>query len=189
MVILLLKYLREIASDAINQRDLERQNAMFRSLKRVIRLFSQMASLSRGDGAQSVSVPDELLALIEYKDTCSGGSRNRINREVLDLIYFLGKEAAPNDFLKAFSTWTAKHDALADTVHVLQSVLMRGSRLALNTELSGSLLRLRRARQRMNMSHMEGGLIEAVTKSGNNVTGAGQTIWSLMSNGLVVIDK
>jgi len=85
--------------------------------------------------------------------------------------------------LQAFSLWTASHDELPDTVHVLQLVLRKGAKQALKSELSGALLRLRRARQHANYSFQD-----KFGSSGKNSTPE-ETIWSLLSKGKVAIDK
>ena len=168
----------------MDQRGDDTQVAVLSTLKRVIRLFHHLSVACPTSDKHPISVPVELHALLEYKESCSGVAGKGLSREVLDLIHFLAKEALPSDFLRAFSMWTAAHNELSDTVHVLQSVLKRGARRALNTELAGSLLRLRRARKRMNSSY-----IKPETDDEDGRTMQEQTIWSLMSKGLVAIDK
>lgn len=178
---LVLQYLRNIAHHALDSRneDSKGKNAVLRMLKRVMRLYHYMATSSSKRARVSIDVAAELRSLLEYKE----GSSN--DCDMLDLIHFFAKETAPSDFLRAFSEWTSNHEMFSDTVPVLQIVLRRGARVALNRELSGSLLRLKRARQRMNSNAGE----SAQQKLERDHGLGQQTIWSLMAKGLVAIDK
>lgn len=171
---LALDFLRAIAADALDKGD---QNETFRTLKRVVRLLQQVSQTSN----LQVSVSEELHAVLAYKESQRGSSQH-----LLELIHFLAKEAPPDEFLQAFNTWTSSHDRPLYTVAVLQAVLQRGTKVALNAELSGSLLRLQRARQRMKSN------VSVPPPHKTRSTEPkfeGSTVWSLMSEGLVSIDK
>ena len=145
---MLLQNLRIISRDALDKQSPDWEGETSSTLKRVVRLLHRLSAASMSAGERLVSVPHELHSLLAYReslDTTKGRSRG-----VIDLVHLLAREALPNDFLRAFSMWTASHDELSDTVHVLQAVLGRGVQRAIQTELSGSLLRLRRARQNRN---------------------------------------
>lgn len=177
-----LNFLREIAQSALDKTD---AHIRFRTLKRTLRLFHQ---LSQSSDAQVFSFAEELNTLWKRKEEqCSAG--NKQSAEVLELIHFMAREAPPSDFLEAFYTWTATHEWHQDTVAVLQSVLKRGTRVALNTELSGSLLRLRRARQRIKSGPQGGGRSFWQTTYHSEKMLSEPTVWSLVSQGLVAIDK
>ena len=144
-----------------------------------------MANKSSDKARKNIDVPTELHSLLGYK----AGSSAASSSDVLELINFFAKEAAPSDFLQAFSKWTSDHEMLSDSIHVLQTVLRKGARFALNTELSGSLLRLRRAR-RHHLDNSIRHVPESHNKHEPSEHGPGeQTLWSMMSKGLVVIDK
>lgn len=176
----LLQHLREISRDALDKRGPEFEVEVASTLKRVIRLFHQLSRAFVSRDEQPFSVPDELVALLDYReslDTTKGTG-------IFDLVNLLAREALPDDFLRAFSMWTATHDELSETIHVLQAVLGKGVRRALQTELSGSLLRLRRARETRNKS-----LESSNTLVDGKSNGQETTIWNQMSKGLVLVDK
>ena len=184
VVTVLLQNLREISRDSLDQRRADTQDEVSGTLKRVIRLFRHLSGSFLATDECPVSVPGELHALLEYQESLNNAKGKGVSREVTDLLHLLAREALPSDFLSAFSMWSATHDELSDTVHVLQSVLTRGARRALKTELSGSLLRLRRARE-----HRSKSLDTANTVVDEKKDGHKSTIWNLMSRGLVPVDK
>jgi len=180
----LLRDLRQISRHYLEIRVGEQQEASDRALKETISLFSNLRkACSAHNIEQSFSVPDELHSWLEYKSSFYNFSGIGFGSPIFDLIEFLSKETHPSDFLQAFSLWTASHDELPDTVHVLQLVLRKGAKQALKSELSGALLRLRRARQHANYSFQD-----KFGSSGKNSTPE-ETIWSLLSKGKVAIDK
>lgn len=190
VVTFLLQNLREISRNSLDQRRAGMQDEVSSTstLKRVIRLFRHLSGAFLAADEHPISVPDELHALLEYQESLYATKGRGVSVEVTDLIHLLAKEALPNDFLSAFSIWTATHGELSDTVHVLQSVLTRGARRALNTELSGSLLRLRRARENRSKS-LDTGTCTPNTVAEAKRDGHEATIWNLMSKGFVTVDK
>lgn len=189
MIIQTLQDLRVIFRHALSDRDSDRQTFILRTLKRVIRLFHDMATNPSSIARNAICVPDELHSMLEYKESCgvSDDDATGTHDEVLHLIEFLAKEATPNDFLKAFAMWTSTHEMRIETVHVLQTVLRKGAHISLNTELSGLLLRLRRARLRIHpdaekrmpqydQEEEDEGLPEC-------------SLWKSMSEGIVTIEK
>ena len=174
-------FLREIGLSALKQSD---QEYMFRTLKRVLRLFHHFSQSER----QLFSFSKELNTLLNHKEEeCGGG--NRRHEKVLELIHFMAQEAPPSVFLEAFQTWTSTHEWPEDTVKVLQMVLKRGTRAALTSELSGSLLRLRRARQRMKSGFDGAESTYRQKRSPSTKDMQASTVWKLMSQGLVAIEK
>jgi hypothetical protein len=179
---LLVQFLREITQRALDKGD---QDNMLRTLKRSVRLLHQMSIASKSTEEVVLCVPDELRRLLEYKERTCDSIKSK--RDILDLVHFLANEADPSDFLEAFSEWSGTHELQFDTLAVLQCVLERGTRSALNSELSGSLLRLRRARRLMETSRPIGA--QPAEMRDSMVLTEEPTIWSLMAQGLVAIDK
>ena len=175
---LLLRFLREITQSALDTGDQE----MLRTLKRFVRLLHEMSVVARSIKENGLNVADELRLLLEYKER-----KCKSKREILDLVHFLANEANPTDLLEALSEWTGFHELQFDTLTVLQGVLECGTRCALNSELSGSLLRLRKARRLME-NHRPIGAQPAEMRDSMVLTEE-PTIWSLMAQGLVAIDK
>jgi hypothetical protein len=176
---LVLDFLREIAQKALEVSD---ENDMYQTLKRTFRLFHQLSQTDK----QTFTLAQELSNLWAHKEG-KGHNGNNPNLEVLKLIHFMAQESPPSDFLEAFHKWTTNHDWPEDTVAILQRVLKRGTKVALSAELSGSLLRLRRARQRMKLG------AEGVFSNRSNFPSENldpePTVWGMMSKGLIAIDK
>jgi hypothetical protein len=126
-------------------------------------------------------VADELLQLLEYKR-----KHSRAHFNPNDLIAFLADEANPNDILKTLSIWTSLPDTTMEAIPVLHTLLCRGAHASISTELSGSLLSLRRAR----LWIREESTIELRASKDLDVDNVpDQSIWKKMSNGMVVVAK
>jgi hypothetical protein len=124
-----------------------------------------------------INVADELLQLLEHK-------RKRLFRSnPNDLIEFLADEANPSDILKTLSIWTSLPDTTMEAIPVLHTLLVRGAHASMSSELSGSLLSLKRARLRVREENtME-------LRSSKDPEVENQSIWKKMSNGMVVVAK
>ena len=177
---LVLSYTRDITHRALDKND---EHGMLLTLKRVVRLLQQMSAAPKHE---LLSFADELHSIWAYKEQKRGDTDD--DGEVRSLINFMAQEAPPSDFLEAINKWTAEHKRQEDTIGVLQAVLKRGTRLALNSELSGSLLRLRRARQRMEASSAFGSIL-STPRDKQDSPFEEPTVWNLLSTGALAIDK
>lgn len=175
---LALLVLREIALDAIRDRDLS-QMASGRRLKRVLRLYGIAKKLS--PSGDLLDVAEEILLWIETESNSPTDSESQTQQ----LLRFLAEEAAPSDLLQAMQLWTS-HLKSALTVHivpVLQSVLRKATDHPISNEFSGALLRVRRARLRMDLD-------SPPVKSTSHETEKTETsIWKRMAGGMVIVAK
>jgi hypothetical protein len=140
-------------------------------------------------------VADELLQLLQHKK-----KHSPFNSNPNDLIEFLADEANPSDILKTLSIWTSRPDTKTKTssiwtpppdttmeaIPVLHTLLCRGAHASMSSELSGSLLTLKRARLRIR----EEKTIELRSSKDSDVDKVpDQSIWKKMSSGMVVVAK
>jgi hypothetical protein len=138
-------------------------------------------------------VADELLLLLEHKK-----KHSPFNSNPNDLIEFLADEGNPSDILKTLSIWTSRPDTKTssiwtsppdtsmEVIPVLHTLLYRGAHASMSSELSGSLLTLKRARLRIR----EEKTIELHSSKDPDVDKVpDQSIWKKMSNGMVVVAK
>jgi hypothetical protein len=177
---LVLKSLREIGASALDADNKDQQKQSVRTLKRIIRLYHKTSMKKTVAAGQMIDVAGELLQLLEHK-------RKRLFRsDPNDLIEFLADEANPNDILKTLSIWTTLPDTTMEAVPVLHTLLGRGAHASMSSELSGSLLSLKRARLRLreeNTMDLRSSKDLDVDKVPN------QSIWKKMSKGMVVMEK
>jgi hypothetical protein len=178
---LVLKSLREIGASALNADRKDQQQQTARTLRRIIRLYHKTSTKKNVAVGQMTDIADELLQLLEHKKK---NSPFRSNPN--DLITFLADEANPSDILKTLSIWTSPPDTTMEAIPVLHTLLCRGAHASMSSELSGSLLTLKRARLRIREEKM----IELRSSKDSDVDNVpGQSIWKKMSNGMVVVAK
>ena len=177
---LVLKSLREIGANALDADNKDQQKQSARILKRIIRLYHKTSTKNTVAAGQMIDVADELLQLLEHK-------RKRLYRSnPNDLIEFLADEANPSDILKTLSIWTSLPDTTIAAIPVLHTLLGRGAHASMSSELSGSLLSLKRARLRLR----EESTLELRSSKDLDVDKVpNQSIWKKMSNGMVVVAK
>jgi hypothetical protein len=119
----------------------------------------------------------ELLQLLD--------TRKRYSLNPNDLIEFLADEAN-QDILKTLSIWTSLPDTSMEAIPVLHTLLGRGAHASMSSELSGSLLSLKRARLRLR----EENTMQIRSNKDLDVDKVpDQSIWKKMSNGMVVVAK
>jgi len=172
---LMLSYVREIGLKAIDAEEKDRHSST-RILKRIIRVL-QKAAVTPSDAARrSVNVPLELHDWVKHradKDPANPQSE-------IELIGFIAQEALPADALKTMALCTESVSMDRDAFPLLQTLLRRAS---MSSELSGSLLRLRRARLRLNADTQ----VEQTEDVDTRVSG--QSLWKSMSNGMLTVAK
>jgi hypothetical protein len=175
---LVLLYSRDIGLKAVDGETPFERGFARRTLKRILRLFRKATTGSSTEARQSLNVPLELLKLLDHK--ASQSNSNAGFAEVKRLIEFLADEAMPNHILEALVLWSKLTVTDIDIFPILQTILRRAAHAAMNSELSGSLLRLRRARLFLN---------DSKTTTETDDDDASESIWKRMSNGMLTVAK
>jgi hypothetical protein len=177
-----LSHLREIALDAlVAARSSETTELGFQTLKRVVRLFHKMSTTTSSYSRNSIVVADELhTLLLRWNDDPKG---TVVDTLALDLIDFFVAESAPSDVLHALLLWSDSIDLGLSVFPRLHEILRRGMNSSLQTELSGSLLRLKYARLTLNDND------SMAEQERDTSVLARPGIWKTMSTGSLPIDK
>jgi hypothetical protein len=179
---LLFTYLRTIGLNALDMDATGRHLVSARILKRILRLFRKAATTASLVARRMANVPEELLNLLEYSESHAKGTS--ISKE---LVEFLADEAAPGDILNTLSNWAVLSDAKLDVVPILHTILRRGAHASMSSELSGSLLSLKRARLRLS-EHDSDETTDAIFSTDDNEA-KDESIWKKMSSGMVAVAK
>jgi hypothetical protein len=176
--------LREIGTDALASAfDSEQQGAGFSTLKRVLRAFHQMATSDSESCRKSIVVADELHTFLQEWKKKSGP--NEDGSEMLTLIDFMISESAPGDVLWALVLWLSSNEIGPALFPRLDTLLRRGVHVSLRSELSGSLFRLKHARQ----AYTEGNRPLLSSQELVEVPRTTDGIWRQMSIGALSLDK
>jgi hypothetical protein len=166
----MISSLRIIAKSSLDS-DNNIQNSV-KYLRRIIHIFSKSSF------RKLVNVPKEVLLLIRHK---AGTATSRINfdRNILEFIQFIAEEVIPDDLLQALIIAEASPTYRPELLPILHRLLERGTRLG--SELSASLLRIKRARQMLedSMDSPKDDIESAPTRG----------IWARMALGAVTIEK
>jgi hypothetical protein len=177
---LILKELRIVGLNAVDAEEGSRQSAA-KFLRRILRLYSKTSF------RRFVDVPAELVRLVEHS---AGETMTNImaNKKALELIQFLSEEATPRDMLNALAIIDPSASFQHELLPVLNKILARGA--ATGSELSASLLRIKRARLRL------GQLSPVDTKSDRHPStdddddrSSKLSVWKSMAMGMLIIDK
>jgi hypothetical protein len=161
---------------AVDADDGSRQTAA-RTLQRILRLYSKSSF------RQFVDVPAELVSLIEHR---AGERTSSITSEpkALDLIQFLAEEAIPGDILKALVLCDSSPCFQPELLPVLHKVLARGA--STGSELSASLLRIKRARLRLGQLST----LDSDSRPSDEYDPVSKrSIWKSMATGMVAMEK
>lgn len=181
-----LTCLREIGMEGLNQawdsREEESDGSGFHMLKRVLRAFHQMSCSDISAFQNTVNVSNELLTSLN--EWTKKSKSDDFVSNMLILIDFMIMESSPQDVLTALVQWTNSNDLGPAIFERLQSLLRRGAEVALRSELSGSLLRLKEMRR----GYMDDNkaMIPVEKKEDEDDIGG---IWQRMSIGTLSIDK
>jgi hypothetical protein len=150
----------------------------FGSLKRVLRLFHKMSTSASPRCRSAVEVADELCAFLQHwKGVVEMPGKDT---DIFGLIDFFIKESAPNDVLRALVQWSKSYKLGPNVFPRLDDILRQGVNVALQSELSGSLLRLKHARLAFK---------DAESMPSLDEDRDGDGIWRRMSSGVLSIDK
>ncbi len=146
-----------------------------RTLKSVLRAY-RSASLSPSPNArEAVNIPNELARWVEHR----GHASDDPQVATMETFRFLAANARPDDVMATARALAAssKLPPDMDILPVLQVVLRRGLHLSDASELSGALVRLRRARTRVQPTGSQQDAIDEVSPQPSN------QIWKRMSEG------
>lgn len=175
---LVLNHLRHVGIFALDAETFGSEGS-FEILKRILRLFGKRSL------RQIVDIPSELLRFVEHR----AGKKSFLlspEQKALALVEFFADYAIPSDLLKTLALAESPACFQPELFPVLHKVLFRGA--STGNALSTSLLRIRRARNRLNYL--------STSKSNQEVRprvasdgGEKEILWKCMSKGLVAIEK
>lgn len=155
----------------------------FTTFKRVLRAFNQMSQSDFNSCRDSIDVPHELLTMLEEWNRKI--SPKDALADLLILVDFMIQESAPIDVLSTLVLWSKSNELGPALFGRLDHMLRRGVQVALKSELSGSLLRLKHMRRGYTEDNRP--LMQGESKKDNNSETGG--IWKRMSLGTLTIDK
>jgi hypothetical protein len=157
----------------------------FHTLKRVLRAFHQMSTSKFDSCRESIDVPEELLTLLEEWERKITSKDDSTTSELLILVDFMINESAPIDVMSTLVLWSSSKFLGPALFSRLDSLLRRGVQVALKSELSGSLLRLKYMRR----GYTEENKSLMLSEERKDVKNDGGGIWKRMSLGNLSIDK
>ena len=166
--------LRTIAKSSLDSDDNE-QNSI-KLLHRIIHIFSKPSF------RKLINVPMEILLLIRYKAGTATSSLI-FDPKTLEFIQFLTEKVIPDDLLHALIVAESSPSFRPELLPILNRVLLRGS--LMGSELSASLLRIKRARQLLEQASSNKDIPSSVDSESATVRG----IWARMAEGAVTIEK
>lgn len=132
---------------------------------------------------KSISIPDELFSLFEQWKIITGS--NGDDPKMYFLVDFVIKVSqAPGDVIRALLLWSAVNPVGSSLYSRIEDLLCRGIHFAaLNGELSGTLFRLKYARETLKVQ------AENRDHSIESKTSATTGIWERMATGDLLIEK
>jgi hypothetical protein len=153
----------------------------FRVLKRVLYLFEKMASSESPVCRRSIVVANELYTVFQQWKIQSG-SKGNDSKMYLVVDYVINESSAPENVLQALVLWSSSNDCGDLLFPRLKSLLRRGvHHAALKGDLSGTLLRLKHARNTFTEL--------VLTPSNGSSSKSTGKIWDRMATGTLSIDK
>jgi hypothetical protein len=169
---LIVNSIRQIAKSALDSDD--NQQNFIQILRRVIHIYSKPYF------RKHIEVPKELLLLIQHK---AGNVTIRWTSDgkVLTFLQFLIDEAIPDDVLKSLAIGETSPLNQPELLPLIKKILIRGA--LLGTEMSSSLLRIRRARQRLQQPE------SSPTNAHNTDKIPKCGIWTSMATGVLTVEK
>jgi hypothetical protein len=177
--------LREIGMEGLSLAwETRKDGSGFHTLKRVLRAFHQMSTSQFDSCRESIDVPDELLSLLKQWEG-KIKSKGSAATELLVLVDFMINESAPVDVLSTLVLWSSSNELGPALFSRLDSLLRHGVQVALKSELSGSLLRLKYMRRGYTEENKS--LMLSEERMAYKHDGGG--IWQRMSLGNLSIDK
>lgn len=153
----------------------------FRVLRRVLKLFERMATSDSMTCRKSIVASDELYTIFQdWKIQSGSGGDDSKMYIIIDFV--VDESSAPGDVLQALMNWSSSNETGESLFPRLRSLLRRGVHYAaLTGELSGTLLRLKRARNTFTE------LVLSPDDRTNAKSSSG--IWDRMATGDLAMDK
>jgi hypothetical protein len=199
VIVSVVSHLRQIGCTALDVAAKDEQSGDLSILKRIIRLYNKASTSNSTPLAarKVIDVPHELLQLLEHvHQAANAGSSINVEAPIdkMKLIRFLSHQAIPKDLLEALSRWFAQNpDSHSDLYAVLPTILHRGLRASPDDELSGSLLRLRQARARLQKAQPSSvdvsRSIVSMKGESESLNECRRDLWRNMSRGTLTIAK
>jgi len=211
VILAVIENLHVIAQSAINQRTEELHSCPI--LHRVIRCFNCFTESPISSIHHDIDVSDQYLCLLNACENEAENIHSCVTGKQIDIVKLLADYAKPKFALKALTEWSAINVLpVSVVVPALQNFLKRCALEGFRDELSGSLFRLRCARQIDGFSSGKDDLHEASRKSNNMPASletvetsesissstvssvndsslSSGTIWQKLQNGQVYIEK
>lgn len=166
---LMVASLRIIAKFSLDAND---NKSSMKYMRRVIHIFSKSSF------RKLVNVPLEILFFIRHTAGTATSSL-AFDSKTLEFIQFLTEEVIPDDLLQALIIAETSPTLRPELLPILHRVLARGT--SMGSELSASLLRIKRARQKLAR------VIDGPKVDSETVTACG--VWAGMAEGTVTIEK
>jgi hypothetical protein len=170
--------LRIIGRQAVEGKTMIKEESN-KTLRRILRLFEKTSFRDFAD----VSVEISTLIRIRSQNRVDGNSPEP---QHLALIQYFADEAIPGDVLKALASEHSSSSHHAELLPSLRTLLSRGA--ATGSELSASLLRIKKARQMIENRPASLDFARAEV-SDLDFASNKQSIWKRMSSGMVTMDK
>ncbi len=145
-----LKHLRTISDVAVKGNDGELNATL---LSQIITFFNVLAPCLEKHQYE-LDIIAELTKLLEQCRTEETKNSSYSSTNVDACIICVSENAPPSKSLQVFSQWEHSSIESASLVSAIQTSLLRGAREGLRNELSGSLLRIKRAREEGRMPMM-----------------------------------
>lgn len=153
----------------------------FRILRRVVKLFERMSTSGSLVCRKAIVLSDELCTIFkEWK--IRSGCNGEDPKTYLIIDFVINECSAPEEVLRALTILASPNDTIEALVPRLRSLLRRGVHYAaLNGEMSGTLLQLKRARTTFS---------ELVLSSDDGARSqSSYGIWQRMATGDLAMDK
>lgn len=174
-----IEQLKVLATNALDDFE-DTESPASRKLRRSLRVYQIASSRAHKGFGIDLDVPSELLRWIRHV-----GATKRPRARTLQLVRFLAGEAHPEHLLEAIRAWTESSAPYfeRELIPVLQTVLRRAASKQVTVEFSGSLSKLRRARQQLHRYEDD-----ASNEEHQNEVPEPH-IWSRMSSGMIPVFK
>ncbi|KAL7550964.1 hypothetical protein ACHAWF_014168 [Thalassiosira exigua] len=179
----ILQHLSTITDKAIEGNDGELNSVL---LGQVIAFFNVISPCMDGQSYE-FDIVAELSALL---NKCFAESRNRPDyspNNVHACVDTISENAPPADCLEVLSRWERSSVESSSLVSALHASLFRGAREGVRSELSGSLLRIRRAREEGRRPIVEDGMVswnpDGADLAEEEEEDAGDFIWQSVLDG------
>ena len=180
----LITYVTNIGKRSVES-FLEDKERGTRVLKRILRLYNRVSTLGTDAAKSAVSIPIELITLLEHAESAPITSMDG----VIELASFLAEEARPDDVLEAMVRWCAPANSNSRVYPVYQIVLKEGVRDNSWTEMSASLHRVIQAHSRFEETVKTLRTPDAGEPRKVSMDVVGESLWVQLSHGALYLDK